>query len=188
MKKLLLFIIALTSVTLARADFLSFTLVSETDPLTYTPVTSFTYDTLSVNFTGNSDGASNYTLDGQAGAVVTFSFTTDYSIIGHTVQLAWTYPDSSSVFEFFPTIVVPGTVFLGFGASDYTVTGNTITISNSTYGWTGAAFNGFVLTDFTQRDAGPSAGAPDATSTLPLLAIALAGMVIGRRGKKFALR
>ncbi len=188
MKKLLTGLFLLTTLTLARADFTSYTLVSQSNTLQYDPVVSFTFDTLSINFTGNSGGNANMYTSGNAGAVVTLSFTDNQSIIGDSVQLAWIYPSAGAVFEYFPSIIVPGTVNLGFGASDFVVTGNTITINNDTNGWSGSTFNGFVLTDLTRQAAGPSNTVPDATSTLPLLAAAMAGLAICRRAKTFARR
>jgi hypothetical protein len=185
MKNLFLGFLLLASFTLARADFMSYTLISQSHPLTYDPVTSFTFDTLTINFTGNSGGQANFTQDSATGAVVTLNFTSDRSIIGDVVQLAWIYPSDGNVFEYFPSIVVPGAVFLCFGASNFTITDNTITIANSTQGWTGAEFNGFVLTDLTRQAQGPSSSAPEASSTLALLAVALAGIAACRRGFAF---
>jgi len=185
MKNLLLSLVCMVAVTAARADFTSYTLVSQSDPLTYDPVVSFTFDTLSINFTGNSGGAANFTTDFGTGAVVTLHFTSTASIVGDSVQLAWIYPSDGTVFEYFPSIIVPGTVDLGFGASDFTVSSDTISITNTTEGWTGAQFNGFVLTDLTRKAEGPSGTVPDAASTLLLIGGAFAAMVFC--GRKLAL-
>ncbi|MEO6993823.1 MAG: VPDSG-CTERM sorting domain-containing protein [Lacunisphaera sp.] len=185
MKKLLATAaLLLISVPLLRADFTSYTLVSQSTALTYDPVVSHTFDSLSINFTGNSGGGENFTTDLSTGAVVSLSFTSDVSIAGDSVQLAWIYPTEGSVYEYFPSIVVPGTVFLGSGASNFVVTGNTITITNTTEGWTGAQFNGFVLTDLTRKAAGPSGGGsnvPDSGSSLALLGFAFTGLGFVRR-------
>ncbi len=186
MKNLLLSLVCMLTVTAVRADFTSYTLVSQSDPLTYDPVVSYTFDTLSINFTGNSGGQTNYTVDQGTDAVVTLHFTSTSSIIGDSVQLAWIYPSDGTVFEYFPSIIVPGTVFLGFGASDFTITGDTITISNSTQGWTGAEFNGFVLTDLTRQAEGPSGSVPDTASTLLLIGFAFAGIALCHRKLAFA--
>jgi hypothetical protein len=175
MRKLLvtLCLSAVATMTMARADFTSYTLTSQSDPLTYTPVTSYTFD---------SNGDTNFTVDNGTGAVATFAFTDTQSIVGDSIQLAWIYPDASTVFEYFPSIIVPGSVDLGFGADGFTIDGNTITITNDTSGWTGADFNGFTVTDLTRQAAGPSGSVPDTASTLLLFGAAIAGLAIGRRG------
>ena len=182
MKNTLLGLLSLALVTLARADFTSYTLDSQSNPLTYDPVVSYTWDTLSINFTGNSGGNTNYTTNFGTGAIVTLSFTSTTSIIGHSVQLAWLYPDASSVYTYWPSVVVPGTVFAGSGAGDFVITGNTVTINNNTSGWSAAAFNGFVITDLTRREQGPdNHNVPDTASTLALLGASFIGLAAFRR-------
>jgi hypothetical protein len=181
MKKLLLSMVFVATLTVARADFTSYTLVSQSDPLTYLPTTSYTFDSLTINMDGNSGGNTNYTQDFGSGAEIVLSFTNTESIVGDSVQLAWIYPEASSVYEYFPSIIVPGTVFLGYGASDFTITGNTVTIDNDTEGWTGADFNGFTITDLTEQSTGPS-NVPDTASTLLLIGAAMVGLAIFRRG------
>ena len=54
--------------------FTSFDLVSQSTALAYLPTTSFTSNSLSVNFMGSSGGATNLYVQGAQGSVATFSF------------------------------------------------------------------------------------------------------------------
>lgn len=149
-----------------------------------------TFDTLSINMTGNWPSGDENIVTNPAeedGASIVLDFGSTHSIIGDSVQLAWYYPDGSTVYEYFPSIMVPGVVFAGSGAGDFTITGDTVTIVNDTSGWSEGAFNGFVITDLSQQGAGqgnptqPVSGVPDTASTLLLTAAAVAGLVIFRR-------
>jgi hypothetical protein len=190
MKKLITLLSCLACAVAARADFTSYTLVSQSDPLTYDPLVTNTFDTLSINFTGNTPlGDENMVTNpaDEDGASVVLDFTSSHSIIGDSVQLAWYYPDGSTVYEYFPSIIVPGVVFAGSGAGDFTIDGDSVTIVNTTSGWSPGSFNGFVITDLSQQSAGqgnptqPSSGVPDTASTLLLAGAAVAGLAILRR-------
>jgi hypothetical protein len=194
MKKLLAGLFCLSALTLAKADFTSYTLVNQSDPLQFTPTTSSTYDTLSINMLGDGGGAGNfYTVNPVGPVVVSLDFTDTQSITGDTVQLAWYYPDTTSVYEYFSSVAVPGAEFLGSGAGEFTITssglGGTITIANETDGWSSGYgsnyFNGFVLTDLTRQSKGPP-GVPDSGSTVLLLGVALAGLIVWSRSRVFA--
>ncbi|HEY4989861.1 MAG TPA: hypothetical protein VII09_08640 [Opitutaceae bacterium] len=186
MKKLLATLFCLSAVALARADFTSYTLVSQTDPLTFAPVVSFTFDSLSINMTGNTPaGQDNFTADSHTGSTIVLSFTDTTSIVGDSVELLWLFPTATTVFETFAAVPVPGTVFAGSGAGNFTITGNTVTIVNQTEGWTAASFNGFEILDVTrQAQGGPSV--PDTSSTLLLVGAAMVGLVVCRRGFGFS--
>jgi hypothetical protein len=69
-------------------------------------------------------------------------------ITGDTIQVDWWYPSANSVLWTGST-TVPGSVFPGSGVPQIDVADGTITVTNETYGWSGAAFNGFVFTDLT---------------------------------------
>jgi hypothetical protein len=189
MKTLLVSILSLCAVTLARADFTSYTLVSQSDPLTYDPVVTFTYDSLSINMTGNTPtGLENLATDQSSSATenatIVLSFTDTASIVGHSVVLEWFFPNAATLFESFPSVPVPGSVFAGSGAGTFTITGNTVTIVNTTSGWSAADFNGFVILDLTRQQQGPPnpiSSAPDAGSTLLLVGAGLAGLALFRR-------
>jgi protein with PEP-CTERM/exosortase system signal len=190
MKKFITLLSCLACAVAARADFTSYTLASQSDPLTYDPVVTHTFDTLSINMTGNTPSGDENIVTNQAeedGASIVLDFGSTHSIIGDSVQLAWYYPDGSTVYEYFPSIIVPGVVFAGSGAGDFTITGDTVTIVNDTSGWSEGAFNGFVITDLSQQGAGqgnptqPTSGVPDTASTLLLAGAAVAGLAIFRR-------
>ena len=192
MNKLIALLACVVCVSAARADFTSYTLVSQTDPLTYLPKVTFTYDTLSINFTGNTPpGLENVVTDTSASAeddaIVTLDFTSTKSIVGDSVQLAWYYPDSATVYEYFPSILVPGTVFAGSGAGDFTIGADTVTIVNTTSGWSPGSFNGFVITDLTRAAGGPP-GVPDTASTLLMLSAAVTGLAFCSRKLSFLRR
>ena len=183
MKNILAGFLFISALTLARADFTSYTLISQSDPLTYDPLVSYTFDSLTINMTGNTPaGDGNFTVDDGFGATIQLSFTDTASIVGDSVELLWFYPNSSSIFESFPSIIVPGTVDANFGAGDFTITGDTVTIVNTTQGWSPASFNGFEILDLTQQVTGPTGGGvPDASSTLLLLGVAMGGLAICSR-------
>jgi hypothetical protein len=188
MKKFITLVSCLACAVAARADFTSYTLVSQSDPLTYDPVVTSTFDTLSINMTGNTpSGDANYTVGFVAGSTIVLDFGSTHSIVGDSVQLAWYYPDGSTVYEYFPSIIVPGVVFAGSGAGDFTITGDTVTIVNDLEGWSPGPFNGFVITDLSQQSAGegnptqPTSGVPDTASTLLLSGAAVAGLALFRR-------
>ena len=148
MKKLLLLAICLFSLAAARADFTSFNLTSQSADLTYLPTTSFTSNSLFVNFNGNSGGSANYTTDMSYGAIATFSFANSSSLLGNNISVQWIFGGSmSSIYTTFPTFTFPGSVFLGSGADTLAMTANKLTIKNNTMGWSGAAYNGFLITN-----------------------------------------
>ena len=187
MKNLIFALSLAATLSVARADFTSYTLVSQSDPLQYAPVVSYTYDSLSINMTGNTPGGQdNFTQDDHVGATIQLSFTDTASIVGDSVELRWLYPDSSSVFETFSAVPVPGTIFANYGAGDFTITGDTVTIVNTTEGWSPASFNGFEILDLNQQASGPSPGVPDTASPLLMLGVAIAGLVACRRSIAFA--
>jgi hypothetical protein len=189
MKTLLVSLLSVCAMTLARADFTSYTLVSQSDPLTYDPLVSFTFDSLSINMTGNTPtGMENLATDQDSSATqnatIVLSFTDDVSIVGDFVELEWFFPNAATVFETFPSVPVPGSVFAGSGAGTFTITGNTVTIVNTTSGWSAASFNGFVILDVTRQGKGPSNpgnSAPDTGSTLVLVGAGSAGLAFFRR-------
>jgi hypothetical protein len=192
MKKLLATLFCLSAVTLARADFTSYNLVSQTDPLTFAPAVSFTFDSLTINMTGNTPSgeenlATNQSVAATSNATIVLSFTDTTSIVGDSVELLWLFPTASSVFETFAAVPVPGTIFASFGAGNFTITGNSVTIVNTTSGWSAAAFNGFEILDVTrQAQGGPGNGVPDASSTLLLVGAAMVGLVVCRRSFGFS--
>jgi hypothetical protein len=176
MKTLLTVLFCLSAVTFARADFTSYTLVSQSDPLTYAPVLSFTFDTLTINMTGNAPfGQPNVTTDLRNGAVMALSFTDTTSFVGDSVELLWLFPTATTVFQAFASVPVPGTTIAGHGSVDFTITGNTVTIGGETEGWSAGAFNGFEIIDLTLQSRGPSV--PDSSSTLLLVGAAWVGLV-----------
>lgn len=182
MKKTLLLIICLFSLAAARANFTSFNLTSQSTDLTYLPTTSYTSNSLFVNFTGNSGGNTNYTTDSSTGAIATFSFTNSTSLLGANISVQWIFGSSmSSIYTTFPTFTFPGSVFLGSGAETLTLTNNTLTIQNGTTGWSGADYNGFLITNLSTN----SNNVPDGASTLLLLGMSLAGIsFVARRFKQ----
>jgi hypothetical protein len=188
MKKFIALLSCLACAAAVRADFTSYTLASQSDPLTYDPVVTYTFDTLSINMTGNTpSGDANFTVDDGTGSTIVLDFSSTHSIVGDSVQLAWYYPNGSTVYEYFPSIIVPGVVFAGSGAGDFTITDDSVTIVNDLEGWSPEPFNGFVITDLSQQSAGqgnptqPSSGVPDTTSTLLLAGAGVAGLAIFRR-------
>jgi hypothetical protein len=191
MKKLLISLFCVTAATLARADFTSYTLVSQTDPLTFDPVVTHTFDSLTINMTGNTPSGEENTATDQdpsatTDATMVLDFTDTSSIIGHSVELLWLFPDASTTFEIFPAILVPGTVDASNGAGDFTITGDTVTIVNTTTGWSAASFNGFEILDLTQQSTGPgNPTVPDTASTLLLLGAAVGVLVACRRSAAF---
>jgi len=186
MKTFLLTAAFLGAVTLAKADFTSYSLVSQSDPLTYAPTVSYTYDSLSIDMLGNSPNgmenfATNQNTSATTNATVKLSFTDSASIVGDKVEVIWLYPTASSVFETFSAVPVPGTIYAGFGAGDFTISGDTVTIVNTTSGWSAGSYNGFEILDLTRQaagPAGPNGTVPDTGSTLALVGAALAGLVL----------
>jgi hypothetical protein len=180
MKKLFVAAICLVGVTLARADFTSYDVASQSDPLTFDPTTSFTSNTLTVNFDGNSGGDANFTADGNP-SVLTLDFTDTGSILADNLELTYYFPDTSTqLIEL--TSSVPA--FYNLGGVTIGVDADTVTVSNSTSGWTGGAFNGFVLTDLGP----PAASAPDAAPSLLLLGAGISGLIGYRRNAAAAGR
>jgi hypothetical protein len=68
------------------------------------------------------------------------------SIIGDTIQVEWNYPILANII-FTGSTTVPGSVFPGSGVSEINIADGTIIVTNTTDGWQGALFNGFIFTD-----------------------------------------
>lgn len=72
------------------------------------------------------------------------------NIVGDTMLVEWKFPDIGTAY-FSDNVVVPGSTYAGSGAGTITILDGTITIENTTRGWTGSSgFNGFIFTDLSQ--------------------------------------
>ncbi|HEY7205729.1 MAG TPA: PEP-CTERM sorting domain-containing protein [Methylomirabilota bacterium] len=72
------------------------------------------------------------------------------SILGDTITVDWHFPSLGSII-FSQAVVVPGAVVPGSGLGSVTIGTGTITVENTTFGWSGSSgFNGLIFTDTTQ--------------------------------------
>jgi hypothetical protein len=160
--------------------------------LTFAPAVSFTFDSVTINMAGNTSAGEVNTASTQSPiaidkAVIMLSVTDTTSIVGDSVELESFFPYASNVFETFPAVPVPGSVFAGSGARDFTITGDTVTIVNTTSGWSAASFNGFEILDVTRLGEGPpNSGVPDTASTRLPVGAGLAALAAFRRSPAFA--
>lgn len=88
------------------------------------------------------------------------------SILGDTFQIEWWYSSANQVYSS-STAMVPGSWNPGSGVSDVTIGDGFITITNDTYGWSSASFNGFVFTDLSQDPGFTSLSLVSVTGNIP---------------------
>jgi PEP-CTERM motif-containing protein len=72
------------------------------------------------------------------------------SILGDTINVDWRFPSiGTSIFS--GNVVVPGSIVPGQGVGTITIGDGSLTLQNTTQGWTGSSgFNGFLFTDSTK--------------------------------------